>query len=131
VLEGRVTVLNNSAHTDAGTADATPLSAGEQITINAPKVAASAPTPRRTNVSTATAWTQHRLIFDATPLMEVAAEFNRYNTRHLIVDDKGLGEFHVSGSFASTDPSSLLRFLEAQHGLVVHETTGDIRISLQ
>jgi transmembrane sensor len=128
VLEGQVTVLNNSARTNAGTADATPLSEGEQITVNAP-AAAAPPSRRHTNVSTAIAWTQHRLIFDATPLTEVAAEFNRYNTRHLIVEDKGLSDFHVSGSFASTDPSSLLRFLEAQHGLSVHESTADIRIS--
>jgi transmembrane sensor len=131
VLEGQVAVLNNAARTGAGTADATQLSAGEQITVNAPIAAASPPSPRHTNVSTATAWTQHRLIFDATPLTEVAAEFNRYNTRHLIVEDKGLSDFHVSGSFASTDPSSLLRFLEAQHGLSVHESMTDIRISSQ
>jgi transmembrane sensor len=131
VLEGQVTVLNNSVRTDAGTADATPLSAGEQITVNAPITAASRPSPRHANVSTATAWTQHRLICDSTPLTEVAAEFNRYNTHHLIVEDKGLSDFHVSGSFASTDPSSLLRFLEAQQGLSVRETTTDIRITSQ
>lgn len=131
VLEGQVTVLNNSARTDAGTADATPLSAGEQLTVKARAIAASPPPRRYTNVSTVTAWTQHRLIFDATPLTEVATEFNRYNTRHLIVEDKGLSDFYVSGSFASTDPSSLLRFLEAQHGLRVHETPADVRISSQ
>jgi len=93
--------------------------------------AASPPLPKRANVVAATAWTQHRLVFDSTPLTMVAAEFNRYNTRHLIVEEKGLREFHISGSFASTDPSSLLRFLESQPGLTVHETAADIRISSQ
>ena len=131
VLEGRVTVHSNFARSDAGTADSAPLSAGEQITVNVPSAVPSLPSPQRANVAVATAWTQHRLVFDSTPLTEVAAEFNRYNTRHLIVDARGLAHFHISGSFASTDPSSLLRFLEAQHGLSVHETPSDIRISTQ
>jgi transmembrane sensor len=131
VLEGQVAVLNNSARGDAGDLAATPLSAGEQITVTAPMAAASPPLPKRANVVAATAWTQHRLVFDSTPLTMVAAEFNRYNTRHLIVEEKGLREFHISGSFASTDPSSLLRFLESQPGLTVHETAADIRISSQ
>jgi transmembrane sensor len=131
VLEGQVAVLNNVTGGEAGEVAAMPLSAGEQITVNAPMVAMSPPLPEPTNVAAATAWTQHRLVFDSTPLAKVAAEFNRYNTRHLIVEDKGLSEFHVSGSFASTDPSSLLRFLKAQPGLIVRETTADIRISSQ
>lgn len=129
VLEGQVAVLNNTARGAAGDLAATPLSAGEQITVKASMAAASPPLPKRANVVATTAWTQHRLVFDSTPLTMVAAEFNRYNTRHLIVEEKGLSEFHISGSFASTDPSSLLRFLETQPGLTVHETTADIRIS--
>jgi transmembrane sensor len=129
VLEGQVAVLNSTAGGDAGDVAATPLSAGEQITVKAPMAAATPPLPKRTNVVAATAWTQHRLVFDSTPLTIVAAEFNRYNTRHLIVEEQGLGEFHISGSFVSSDPSSLLRFLKTQPGLIVHETTADIRIS--
>jgi transmembrane sensor len=131
VLEGQVAVLNNTARGDAGDLAATPLSAGEQITVTAPMAAASPPLPKHADVVAATAWTQHRLVFDSTPLTMVAAEFNRYNTRHLIVEEKGLSEFHISGSFASTDPSSLLRFLETQPGLTVRETAADIRISSQ
>jgi transmembrane sensor len=130
VLEGQVAVLNNTAG-HAGEVAATPLSAGEQITVTAPMAETSPPLPKRTNVAVATAWTQHRLVFDSTPLTIVAAEFNRYNTRRLIVEAQNLSEFHISGSFASTDPSSLLRFLETQPGLIVHETAADIRISSQ
>ena len=35
--------------------------------------------PKRADVAVATAWVQNRLIFDETPLAEVAEEFNRYN----------------------------------------------------
>jgi transmembrane sensor len=80
-------------------------------------------------VSAATAWTQHRLVFDAASLPEVAEEFNRYNAKQLIVDDPRLASFHVSGVFSSVDPDLLLRFLRAQSEISVTENERDIRIS--
>ncbi len=35
----------------------------------------------------AVAWTQKKLIFDAAPLSEVVAEFNRYSRQQLVLDD--------------------------------------------
>jgi transmembrane sensor len=92
--------------------------------------AATAPalTPQSANVEAATAWTQQRLVFDFTPLTEVAEEFNRYNRRALIIEDATLSDFNISGSFSSTNPTLLLRFLRDQPGIVVHETTDEIRI---
>lgn len=101
------------------------VSAGEQITLTA----AASPAPKRTDVAAATAWTQGRLIFDSTPLPQVAEEFNRYNARRIAVNDATLEDFHVNGSFDSSDPASLLRFLKEQPGLSVHETASNIRIS--
>jgi transmembrane sensor len=131
VLEGRVAVLSDERGGDSGAPLATPVSAGEQITIDTPIVVSGISAPKRTNVDAAIAWTHHRLVFDATPLPEVAAEFNRYNTRHLIVEEGGLRDFNISGSFASTDPTSLVRFLEAQRGLSVRDTKDGIYISQQ
>jgi transmembrane sensor len=101
------------------------LAAGEQVTVSP----ASTPRPVRTDVANATAWTQHQLAFESTPLKDVAQEFNRYNARQLVVDDTDLKEFHVTGVFSSTDPASLLRFLRAQRGIRVEETDKSIRIS--
>jgi ferric-dicitrate binding protein FerR (iron transport regulator) len=63
------------------------------------------------------------------PLADVALEFNRYNARQLVVHDAQLEQFHVTGIFSSTDPASLVRFLRAQPGIDVEETSGEIRIS--
>jgi transmembrane sensor len=101
------------------------LSAGEQITVSA----ARPEKPRRADVAAATAWTEGRLIFDSTPLPEVAEEFNRYNERTIIVDTRTLGDFHVNGSFKSSDPASLIRFLREQPGLSIDETSSTVRIS--
>lgn len=100
------------------------LAAGEQVVVKPKEVAE----PRKADVSAATAWTRRSLVFDSSPLTEVADEFNRYNTRRLIVEDAQLVEFRVSGVFSSAEPTLLLRFLRAQPELVVDETDADIRI---
>jgi transmembrane sensor len=101
------------------------LSAGEQVTVTASMVAE----PMRANLAAATAWTQRRLVFESTSLLDVAEEFNRYNARPLIVEDASLADFHVSGVYSSTEPTSLLRFLRDQPNLSVNETESEIRIS--
>jgi transmembrane sensor len=85
--------------------------------------------PARADVAAATAWTLRELVFDATPLSDVAQEFNRYNEKPLIVSDAALKDFHVTGVFSSTNPASLLKFLAAQKDINVDETDAAIRIT--
>jgi len=101
------------------------VSTGEQVTMSDQ----AAPEPRRADVRAATGWTKRELVFDMTPLSEVALEFNRYNAEKLIVSDPTLEGFHVTGIFSSTDSASLLRFLRAQRGVEVVEAGKEIRIS--
>jgi transmembrane sensor len=108
------------------------LNAGQQLTVpptaaGTTRVARPIPTPA--NTTTITAWTQRSLVFESTPLTQVADEFNRYNARQLIVSDERLARFHISGVFSSVDPALLLRFLRAQPELTVTETEKEIRIS--
>jgi transmembrane sensor len=101
------------------------LSAGEQVTV-AQQVAI--PLPQHADLTATTAWMQHRLIFDGTRLSDVVEEFNRYNRRQLVVEGSSLTEFHVSGVYSSTDPASLLRFLQDQPGIQITEGENEIRI---
>jgi ferric-dicitrate binding protein FerR (iron transport regulator) len=101
------------------------VSAGEQVTVTDQAVAA----PKRTNIAATTAWTQHRLIFDATPLADVVDEFNRYNARQIVIEDPELNDFHVSGVYSSLDPTSLMRFLRQQPEIDVIETDAGVRIT--
>ena len=118
VLEGRVTVSSTNAHPDM-------VAAGEQIVVTR----ASASSVKRADAGAATAWTRRSLMFDASPLPEVALEFNRYNSRRLVIDSPELADFHVSGVFSAVDPVFLVRFLEAQPELVVHETDSEIHVA--
>jgi transmembrane sensor len=101
------------------------LTAGEQaiLTSGAPLP------PKHADVTTATAWTERRLIFEATPLDEVAEEFNRNNARQLVIEGEGLEDFHISGAFSSSDPEPLLRFLRAQQGIQIREQRERIVVS--
>lgn len=140
VVEGRVAVRasstppttstesNTTVDLPSGSANASDaevlLSAGEQLRVTPAQIAKS----ERTDVSAATAWRERRLVFSGTPLTEVADEFNRYNSRQLIVEDERLREFNVSAVFSATDLPSLLRFLHAQPNIIVDESDDRIRI---
>lgn len=100
------------------------LAAGEQIVVT-PAIVTS---PKRADVAAATAWTRRSLVFDSSPLTEVAQEFNRYNARRLVIEDPRLADFHVSGVFSSVEPTLFLQFLRTQPELVVEETDTEIRI---
>jgi transmembrane sensor len=136
VVEGRVAVLENTSDaSDAPDSTAGPrlrpqsppgvlLSAGEQLIVT--PHAQNAPT--RANIAAATAWTQRRIVFESASLADAAEEFNRYNTRQIVV--RGIApEFRINGVFSSTDPASLVRFLRARTNFNIHETDRQIEIT--
>src|SRR6266446_1713414 len=101
------------------------VTSGEQVTVTA----TATPRPTRVNLAAATAWTQRRLVFDASTLADVVEQFNRYNAHRLVIRDATLESFPISASFSSTDPGSLVRFLQAQPGIKVVERDDETQIS--
>jgi transmembrane sensor len=101
------------------------LAAGEQVTLTP----ATPAKPIKADVAAATAWTQHELVFKAATLQSVIVEFNRYNKRQLTIRDAAIAELKVTGIFSSTDPSSLIRFLNARSDIAVSESGDEIVIS--
>jgi transmembrane sensor len=124
VLEGRVAV--------AEVEEPRPmlLAAGDQVTVPTIPKARKEP-PKHADVAIATAWVQKRLIFEDTPLAEVAEEFNRYNTRQLVIVGAALRSTGISGVYSSSDPDSLLGFLRAQPNIVLTEDDREIRVRLR
>ena len=73
------------------------------------------------NPRNAVAWKHRRMIFEDASLAEVVAEFNRYNTRRLRVDDPTLAQLRLNGVFQPHDPESLLQYLRRAEGVHVVE----------
>jgi transmembrane sensor len=111
---------------DPSGAGAVFLSAGEQVTVTR---AQTLPAPARADIAATTAWMQRRLIFDGSKLSDVVQEFNRYNKRQLVIEDAQLSDFHVSGVYSSTDPSSLIRFLREQPGIKITDNENEVQIA--
>ena len=70
--------------------------------------------PRRepANLTAITAWTRDELIFDSTPLMQAAVEFNRFNARQLVIKGTQLQSFQIGGVFPALDPGALPRLVQ-------------------
>jgi transmembrane sensor len=100
------------------------LAAGEQVTVTAGEAQKTA----NPNIAGATAWREREIVFEAATLGDVAEEFNRYNQRQLVIKDPALYGFHISGVFSSTDPNSLIKFLQQRPGVKVTEEGSEIRV---
>jgi len=81
----------------------------------------SAPKEDSPSIERVTAWQRGQLIFDDTSLSEAAAEFNRYGTLKLIIEDTRLEKLRVGGVFRIGDPSSFARAMANAYHLHVIE----------
>jgi transmembrane sensor len=77
------------------------------------------------------AWTENKLIFERTPLGEVAEQFNRYNRQHIRIEGAKLQRQQVSGVFQCDDPTSFLAFLANEPGMRVYDGPDNTHIVVQ
>jgi transmembrane sensor len=74
------------------------------------------------------AWRDGLLQFDATPLSDAAAEFNRYNQRKIVVTGTA-GTIPIGGSFKASNVNAFARLLHEAYGLQVEKTATETKIS--
>jgi transmembrane sensor len=58
------------------------------------------------------AWTRGQIWLSQATLADAVAEFNRYNSRQLVLGESRLAMLRVGGSFTATDPTAFLAALE-------------------
>jgi transmembrane sensor len=126
VLEGRVRVNQReaaelSAARSAQAVSEFELAVGDQLIL-----AKAQPAIRISlrDTEKVTSWTERRLIFEDTPLSTVAAEFGRYSSHGIRIDDARVGERKINGVFDATDPASLVEFLSADETLDIRDDSG-------
>ena len=57
-------------------------------------------------------WRSGFLVFHDTPLAAAAAEFNRYNTRKIVVGDAATGALRIGGNFRWSNAEAFVRLLQ-------------------
>lgn len=74
-------------------------------------------------------WRTGMLNFDQTPLPAIAAEFNRYNARKIVIDGDALENVRISGTFPAEQPDAFARLLRDAYGFGVTDSVEEIRVS--
>jgi transmembrane sensor len=130
LVEGKVKV-DTPSRRPAGPTDAPPLQTTEMLPGN--RLVASLDTPALTVAPTdtvkETSWLTGWLNFDNQPLADVAAEFNRYSPRKIVLADPDIANTAVSGRFKADDVDAFTHALARYHIAQV-ESADDAAIRL-
>jgi transmembrane sensor len=86
------------------------LAAGSAASVRSGRVTAK--TLSADDISNRLSWTTGRLVFQGETLAEVVGEFNRYNSRRLLVSTPDLAKLRIGGTFQATDPDGFATALE-------------------
>lgn len=73
------------------------------------------------SASRAVAWTNGRVVFENTALIDVLAEFQRYRELQVSVVEP-LRQLKLTGSFAAQDPESALAYIDTLPGVAVEQS---------
>jgi transmembrane sensor len=129
VVQGKVAVFTGAAPTATSLVSlptqALSVGAGEQVQVNDHSRPAK---PVIVNVQQAVAWVQRQIAFDQRPLGEVAAEFNRYGSVPIVVQNDSLRDLRISGVFNAYDTDSFLAFISRLDGVAIDRTAARILI---
>ncbi|MDQ0070342.1 transmembrane sensor [Variovorax boronicumulans] len=125
VEEGRVQIA--SAQPDAKSAEPTVLTRNQAAVTHADNVLVMSKAPKQ--VDDELSWREGKLVFDQTTLADAAAQFNRYNTRQLVIADPVVAQVRIGGSFDANNMSGFVALLKQGFGLAAHERGNEIRIS--
>ncbi len=79
---------------------------------------------QRIDVRRALAWTNGRIVFEATPLEEAVTEINRYTAQKVVLAAENRADAPISGSFTTGDPSGFVKAVSAMLGLEVAREMG-------
>jgi transmembrane sensor len=116
VTEGRVRV-ETEGRSASGSAE--PLAAGTIAQANDAGVLLQ--TGSLTEAEESLSWRQGILVFRRVTLAEASAEFNRYNTRKIEIEDPAVEALRIAGSFRANNVEAFVRLLERGYPLQAEE----------
>jgi transmembrane sensor len=116
VTEGKVRVETDG---DSQPGSAEHLTAGS--IAQASEAGVLVQTRQLAEVEESLSWRQGVLVFHQITLAEASAEFNRYNTRKIVIEDPGIASMQVAGSFRANNVEAFVRLLERGYPLRAEE----------
>lgn len=123
VLEGQVRV-----ESPPGTTGPAPVVAGAGHIVVAQGMQNLLFAKPDSEVAKELSWRNGMLTFDQSPLTEVAKEFNRYNSRHLVVEGNA-GKIRIGGTFKADNVDAFVLLLQRGFGLSVKNQGDKIVVS--
>jgi transmembrane sensor len=124
VVEGRVRIEDSSVSAPIRSAV---ISAGDVAVADGPSTLIA--TKSDEQVQDRLAWRQNMLVFDNITLADAAAEFNRYNSRKLVIEDPATAQIRIGGTFQTRNVDAFVRLLQQAYGLDVEQESGSVKIS--
>lgn len=118
----RVVLLRGSVEVRADPAVASGSGQGRMLKPGQTLVYAhgKAPSPPVAADPADTSWSNAMLSFEATPLREAVARFNRRNGTRLVLGSTQIGDLRITGAFAASDPLGFARSAAAMFQLELH-----------
>jgi transmembrane sensor len=101
------------------------LAAGDDVLVSALHPAQVLHT-RKSAIERRLAWTHGQIWLDQATLAEAVAEFNRYNSRQLVIAEPRLAKLRVGGTFTTTDPTAFLAALERIFGIQARDRANQL-----
>lgn len=89
--------------------------AGEQVFVS-DQAGASSPVKRPLEMDRALSWRDGQIVLDGDTIAAAAAEFNRYNSRKIVIVDPDLEGRTVVGWFRTNEPESFAEAVGVAHG---------------
>lgn len=83
----------------------------------------------RPNMDGVTAWQRREAVFDATPLADAVAEFNRYSRTQIVLsNDVSEAKHLISGVYRTGDSEAFAHGVAMLYGLKVREVDGNLEL---
>lgn len=123
LVEGRITVAPLVRVAPVPGQDPQVLLPGQRLILTRHH----APAVDRPDLARLTAWQQGRVVFDALPLAEAAAEMNRYSKTHITIADAEVAQLRIGGVFHAGDSEEFVRVATVALGLRA-EQRGDTTV---
>lgn len=122
VVSGRVRV-DDATHDGTG-GRAAVIGAGDIAFVrpHATLVAVASPA----HVGNLTAWRDGLLVFDHARLADAVADFNRYTTRPIRIDDPRTADIRIGGAFRVDNSAGFLDLLHSAYGLTIRSEADKI-----